>query len=384
MKVLLIGNYASDRQESMLRFGNLLQRELESRGHEVTLLQPPERLGSTTLLGSGMRKWFGYVDKFLLFPRQLRRVKRQFEVVHICDHSNAMYVKHLQDRPHVVTCHDMLAIKSAAGEVPENPTSFSGRVFQRLILSGIKQAQNVVCVSEATRNDLARISGRAPSKIAVIYNGLNYPYTPMPAEEARRQLKNLGLQTSQPYFVHIGGTVWYKNKLGLLKIYASLREYPEFKQHRLLLLGKPLSSVLVDFVRESGLEPFVDKKSNVSNEDLRAAYSLSEGLIFPSLQEGFGWPVLEAQASGCCVFTTNRKPMTEVGGDAAVYFDPSDVPGAARAIKDALQEKAAMQLRGLANAQKFSTERMIEQYVAEYSLAIQQQQTSPSLKKLRS
>jgi len=360
----------------MLRFGDLLRRELEGRGHAVTLLQPQEWLGGITLFGSGMRKWFGYVDKFLLFSRYLRRVKKEFDVVHICDHSNAMYVKHLQDRPHVVTCHDVLAIKSAAGEVPENPTGFTGRIFQKLILSGIKQAQHLVCDSEATRDDLARISGRDPSTIEVIYISLNYPYTPMPAEDARRQLESLGLQTSLPYFVHIGGTVWYKNKLGLLKIYALLRQYPEFQHHRLLLLGKPLSPSLLDFVREAGLESFVDKKSNVSNEDLRAAYSLSEGLIFPSLQEGFGWPVLEAQASGCCVFTTNRKPMTEVGGDAAVYFDPSDLPEAARIIKDALREKDVMRQLGLANAAKFSTERMIEQYVAEYSHAIQGRRSS--------
>jgi glycosyltransferase involved in cell wall biosynthesis len=371
VKVLLIGNYASDRQESMLRFGDLLQRELASRGHDVTLVQPPERLGSITLFGSSIRKWFGYIDKFLLFPRHLRRVKRQFEIVHICDHSNAMYIKHLMDRPHLVTCHDVLAIKSAAGEVPENPTGFTGRIFQRLILSGLKHASEVVCDSEATKEDLARISGRAPSTISVIYISLNYPYTPMSAEAARAQLAALGLQTSRPYFVHVGGTVWYKNKLGLLKIYSLLRQYPEFKQHRLLLLGKPLSATLSQFVHEAGLEPFVDRKSNVSNEDLRAAYSLSEGLIFPSLQEGFGWPVLEAQASGCCVFTTNRKPMTEVGGDAAIYFDPSDIAGAALAIKDALKDKELIRERGLANAKKFSTERMIEQYVAEYALAIQ-------------
>lgn len=377
MKVLLIGNYASDRQESMLRFGDLLQRELESRGHVVTLLQPQERLGAITLFGSGMRKWFGYIDKFLLFPHSLRRMKKEFEVVHICDHSNSMYVKHLKDRPHVVTCHDVLAIKSAAGEVPENPTGFTGRIFQKLILSGIKRAQSLVCDSEATREDLARISGRDPSTIEVVYISLNYPYTPMPVEEARAQLRGLGLQISQPYFVHVGGTAWYKNKLGLLKIYALLRQYPEFQQHRLLLLGKPLSPSLLDFVREAGLEPFVDKKSNVSNEDLRAAYSLSEGLIFPSLQEGFGWPVLEAQASGCCVFATNRKPMTEVGGDAAVYFDPADLPEAARIIKDALQDKEAMRQRGLANARRFSTERMIEQYVAEYSLSIQRHEKNP-------
>ncbi|WP_198660029.1 glycosyltransferase [Acidithiobacillus ferrivorans] len=70
----------------------------------------------------------------------------------------------------------------------------------------------------------------------------------------------------------------------------------------------------------------------VDNENLRALYSGAALLLFPSLQEGFGWPIVEAQACGCLVATTNRAPMTAVGGQGDIYFDVSDACGAAAAI----------------------------------------------------
>ena len=97
---------------------------------------------------------------------------------------------------------------------------------------------------------------------------------------------------------------------------------------------------------------------------------LAEALIFPSLEEGFGWPVLEAQACGCAVFATGRAPMTELGGDAAVYFDPGDVEGAARAIAEGLQGREAMVAAGLENVRRFNVGAMIDGYVDAYQKVI--------------
>ena len=119
----------------------------------------------------------------------------------------------------------------------------------------------------------------------------------------------------------------------LLHLFAKLRvliaDAGQPPVPRLLFVGGALDAEMLAFIRDAGLEGQVAHLSDVSNEDLRAAYSLSAGLLFPSLQEGFGWPVLEAQSCGCPVFATGRKPMTELGGDAAVYFDPADVDAAA-------------------------------------------------------
>jgi glycosyltransferase involved in cell wall biosynthesis len=106
------------------------------------------------------------------------------------------------------------------------------------------------------------------------------------------------------------------------------------------------------------------------NEDLRALYSLAELVLFPSWAEGFGWPILEAQACGCRVVTTGRPPMTEVGGQAAAYLDPADVADAAEAVRRVLGEtdadRNARVRAGLANARRFSTDKMIDKYLHIY------------------
>src|SRR5438270_2981049 len=154
MKVLLVGNYAPDRQDSMQIYASMLEQGLRARGHEVRLLRPPAVLGGRVAESSPMFKWLGYTDKFLLFRRELRRAGSTADVVHLCDHSNAMYVTALAHRPHVVTCHDLLAIRSAMGHFPENRVSLTGRIFQRLIARGLRQTRALLCVSAKTRDDL--------------------------------------------------------------------------------------------------------------------------------------------------------------------------------------------------------------------------------------
>jgi glycosyltransferase involved in cell wall biosynthesis len=103
-----------------------------------------------------------------------------------------------------------------------------------------------------------------------------------------------------------------------------------------------------------------------TNAELEALYSLAAGLVFPSLAEGFGWPVAEAQACGCPVFTSDRAPLPEVGGDAAVYFDPSDSAAAAELIALAWPERERLAAAGLERATAWSPARMIERYTALY------------------
>lgn len=366
MRILLIGNYVPDRQESMLRFASLMERELKARGHQVTLLQPKAYTAVLAKLSSGLSKWLGYVDKFLLFPFTLKRVKTNFDVVHLCDHSNAMYAKYLQGTPNVATCHDVLAIKSALGEVPQNTVSSTGKKLQGLIIAGLKVAQYVVCDSAISEVDMLRVTGRSPESSTVVYLSLNYPYAPKPREEALAVLDKLGFDGRTPYFLHVGGGAWYKNRLVLLEIFDKLQKLLPNPLTRLLFVGEALGPEMLDYVSRNGLADRVFQLSNVSNDDLEAAYSLAEGLIFPSLQEGFGWPVLEAHSCGCPVFATGRAPMTELGGDAAVYIDPADTIGAAATIRGALAHREEIREAGLVNVRRFTVDHMIEGYVHAY------------------
>jgi len=353
----------------MLRFAALMERELTARGHTVTLLQPqPVVLGSRP--ASGIGKWLGYLDKFVLFPFTLKRVLGDFDIIHICDHSNSMYARYVAGRPNVVTCHDVLAIKSALGEVPQNVVSSTGKKLQQMILNGLRIAQYIVCDSEASREDLLRVTGRPAASSEVVYLSLSFPYTPTTRPEALARLAPIGFDASSPFFVHVGNDGWYKNRLGLLQIFDRLQQSLAPEKPRLLLVGSAIEAQLQQYLQQAGLEDRVIRITGVSNEELQAIYSLAEGLLYPSLQEGFGWPIIEAQACGCPVFATGRKPMTELGGDAALYFDPADPEAAAAIIAQGLPDRAAMRASGLRNVERFTESNMIDGYVRAYERTI--------------
>jgi len=364
MRVLLVSNYLADRQESMLRFAAALQSGLTAAGIDVQVVRPEPVFGKLRSGGRGLGKWLGYLDKFCLFPRRLRQFARRADLVHIVDHSNAMYVPCVARGPHLVTCNDLLAIRSAHGEFPENRTGWTGRILQQWILSGLRQARRLTCISEATRKDVLRYTAHSPEAVTVTFMGQNFAYAPvktiLDAAEARRRGEAKGLP-EEPYILHVGGTSWYKNRPGVLAIHAALRNRLGAKAPRLILVGPPLEEPI------SGVEA----RQGVGNADLAALYSGAELLLFPSLAEGFGWPIIEAQACGCRVLTTGKPPMTEVGGDAAFYLEnPTDAEaGAERVMEILMQDQDARRSTreaGIANAARFSSDRMIEEYVKIY------------------
>lgn len=383
LRVLLIGNYAADRQESMQRFAGVMEKELTAAGLDVTLVRPEPIMGRLKPGATGLGKWLGYIDKFILFPILLRKklltLNAQLStnlIVHICDHSNAIYTRNLQSVPHIVTCHDLLAVRSARGEFPEHPTRWSGRLLQRMTLRGLARARKIVCISEATRRDVTRLVAGAEARLPVINMGLNNDFAPAPAAQARARVQAMMQKAGQTlaerarYILHVGGGPWYKNRKGVVEIFCELRRASGNGNLCLVMVGEPLESELRTYLADDGLAGSVFECLGVSHADLCALYSAAELLLFPSLQEGFGWPIIEAQACGCRVVTTNRPPMTEVGGDAATYLDPDNLWSAVDILTNVLDAddatRNAMIRRGLANAARYSTQAMIDSYGETY------------------
>lgn len=366
MKVLLVGNYPADKQESMLRFCQVLEEGLKARGFDVRVTQPEVVFSRLVSEQSPLRKWLGYIDKLIIFPRKLRRTAKWADVVHICDHSNAFYAPVVNSRPTLVTCHDMLAVRSALGDFPENATGWSGRIYQRLILRGLRKSPYIACVSEATREDLQRLVGKSADAVCVIYNGLNYPYSAMDPAQAAQLLAARGLEAGREFLLHVGGNQWYKNRMGVLRIFSELLKCPETSHLNLVLAGKPWTDEMRAYVNSHNLKSRVIELPDVENEELRALYSIAKGFLFPSLQEGFGWPVIEAQACGCPVYTTGHPPMTEIGGECAVYIDPHDPVGAAKRIAQAIVANQGGGGVAITNAARFTKQNMIDDYVNAY------------------
>jgi glycosyltransferase involved in cell wall biosynthesis len=225
--------------------------------------------------------------------------------------------------------------------------------------------------------DVKRILPSEKQNIQRIYNGPNYDYHPMGDPESSSRLTGLGIDPCQPFLLHVGGNQWYKNRLGVLKIFAELVKNQRYSNLLLVMAGKPWTDEMRSLAGSLGIQASCREISGVSNEDLRALYSRAEALLFPSLEEGFGWPIIEAHACGCPVVTSNRAPMTEVGGTAARYVDPQDEKQAANILSSVIDSRASLHQENLQNAARFSTAKMIAEYLKFYARILAAQ--SPTL-----
>lgn len=369
MKIILIGEYPLHEQQSMSRFGHLLENCL-TVDHDILYINAFPVFGRLRRSPSGFGKWLSYLDRFVLYPVYLLLRLPSADVVHILDQANAPYAHFVLNSPTLVTCHDMLAVRAARGEISSNRTGPTGRIFQRWILKGLCRADGVVCVSEQTETEWLRICPQSASKTSTVYNSLNFPYSHSSDSETTDQtLQRLGIRTKS-YILHVGDNSWYKNRAGVVRIFSAMRLLPHFRRHILVFAGQRLPRDLRLSVEEAGLMQHVVEAGSVDNEDLRILYSSATLLLFPSLAEGFGWPIIEAQACGCLVATTDRAPMSEVGGNGAIYINPSDCNGAARTIADCLPNKDELIARGYANVERYSLAGFAAGYICAYKAAI--------------
>ena len=375
MKILLIANYLPDRQESMLRYARLLQTELTRRSHNVRIAYPPTVLLKRFGPNPPFAKWLAYIDKYLFAPAALRRQVRDADIVHVCDHSNSMYLRLAGKTPSLLTCHDLLAVFAAQDKFPGISVGSTGRLLQRWIASGIVRAPYVVCVSHKTDADLHALSGNSKRSSCVVHNPLNWDFHPVSREETAAVLATQGLTAETRYLIHIGNNSWYKNRPAAVRIFSALRSLPAFAGLQLILAGKPWDEELRALVAASPSASAIHQLVDPSNEQLRALYSGAAALLFPSRHEGFGWPILEAQACGCPVITTNRAPMTEVAGDAAILIDPEDPEAAAATIAQHWGLLPALKEQGLHNISRFTLDETIDRYLAAYGEAIARQKS---------
>jgi glycosyltransferase involved in cell wall biosynthesis len=367
--VLLIGNYPPDQQQSMQRFSAMMLQGLTAAGVEAELIQPQPVFGNLKSLGPFAAKWLGYIDKYILFPWRLKkRLSSGPAVVHICDHSNAVYSRHCRGVPVLVTCHDLLAVRGALGEETDCPASFPGRILQRRIVEGLREADMVACVSRATANDAERIvaSGNHRARITVVELGLNYPYRKLEPKVARRRLSGTGvLDDDVPFVLHVGSNLRRKNRDAVLRIFAMTRDQ---WNGQLVFAGDLLNPELVSLAKSLGIIDRIVQLRNPESERLEALYNCAVAFLYPSRFEGFGWPIIEAQACGCPVICSNSGPLPEAAGDAGFFHDIADEKGFAKDLLRLTEPATRAQWsdKSLHNASRFSAGKMIGHYIDIY------------------
>lgn len=373
MKIILIGNYPLDKQESMNRFAEMLADGFHSKGIETEIWKPVVFFAKPfQITTSGIGKWLGYIDKWILFPLILkwRLTKSKFKSskvkFHVCDHSNSPYLPYLPKDKTVITCHDVLAIRGAMGYKDAYcPASRTGKILQQWILNNLVKAKKLVSVSHFSLNQLKELAAPISlenKKWIVIHNAFNADFEPISEEESQKLLSEVNMPIDKPYILHVGSALPRKNRDLLLKMVVELGDKWE---GYICFAGKAINESLMQEIKRLGLTARVKSIVRPSHKQLVALYSACEAFIFPSLSEGFGWPLIEAQACGTPVIASNLEPMPEVSGNTAIHVNPHDAKGFAKALLslNTTDKRNEIINSGFENIKRFHISKVIDAYV---------------------
>ncbi len=246
--------------------------------------------------------------------------------------------------PYVVTVHDMTYERFPELFGTEDPV-----ISQKK--ETITRADKIIAISEKTKADIIDIYGLSGSNIEVIYHG--HSLHPENAEAVE------GLP--EKYILYVGQRFHYKNFDRFLEAFAMVHKWnPEIK---LVCTGGGFSRDEMSRIKMLGLEGAVSSRF-VSDNQLAYLYQHALCFVFPSLYEGFGIPVLEAFASGCPVLLSNASCFPEVGGDAALFFDPYNPEEMAKTIESVVSDsnlRTQMIQRGHERVKAFSWDKTAAQ-----------------------
>lgn len=361
MQVLMLRNVSEERNLSMKLYADRLTYSLRNRCALENFYpwNPPY----FNRAGLGMiDKGMNYAARFGVYPSSLLR--RRADVFHILDHGNAHLLSCLPSRRTVVTCHDLMLIKLAQGEFGKDAATpiLATKIFQ-LSLRLLSKAAFVLADSQATADDLVRYTRVSRQQIRVIALGID-PHIGPPLEGTRGEARARFNFNGRPILLHVGNNWFYKNLEGLIRALAVLKAESKRNPPLLVKVGKGLTSAQSALAASLNVSDCIREAGVLDGEDLQRMYWASDVLVFPSLCEGFGWPPLEAMASGTPVVCSNRGSLGEVVGDAATVINPEKPESIAEGISNVLKDehlRNALIVKGLQRARQFTWERAAEE-----------------------
>jgi glycosyltransferase involved in cell wall biosynthesis len=352
LRVALISTQAPGSRGSMGIYADMVLSALQLRGPSVQAVHVALR---HTFFSSG-RGLAGRLDMLLQIAtaRAASRVVRA-DVYHLLDGSFGYMATGLPMRRTLVTVHDLIPALQVEGRFPVTRPGWPARMLISSSLGLIRSAGAVHAISTRTARDVQELTGRSVD--AVIPNALR----PIVAASS-------GGQDGPPYVLHVGHNGFYKNRAGVLDIFAVIAaRHPSLW---LAMAGPPPSDDLLQQVTALGLGQRVRWVLSPGDEELAGLYRQARLLLFPSLYEGFGWPPLEALQHGCPVVCADTGSLPEVVGEAALLWAPQDIRGfAAQALRLLDDEALARSLvaRGQSQLQRFTLQQLADGLVPLYT-----------------
>jgi glycosyltransferase involved in cell wall biosynthesis len=312
------------------------------------------------------------LNRFVNYPAFLRRIRDNFDVFHIIDHSYSHLVHQLPSHRTVVACHDLDTFRCLLAPDLE-PRSVAFKAMTRRILRGLQRAAVVTCDSCATRDQILAHKVVPADRLVVMPNGVDGACSPDPDRFSDQRIARLlgNPSADAVELLHVGTTIARKRIDLLLRIFAEVRKL--VPSARLLRVGGEFTTAQRELARDLQIEDSVVVMPYLERSDLAAVYRRATMLLLPSEGEGFGLPVVEAMTCGTPVVASDIPALREVGGAVAEYCPVGDVASWTKTILALFEERRAQPQRwatrrdeGLRWAARFSWDAYASQSISIY------------------
>ncbi len=339
--VVLIRTSSPDAKGSMPEFARIVEVALQNAGNfnvRICDLFPPR----------ARSMWHDHLWRFLNGWRVLSR--QHGDLYHLLDGSMAAFMPASLHSRTVVTVHDLIPLLQLEGKLPSAPSMPAAWLIRR----GMRNLSSVAGIHAVSTCSLRDVRARASIRNAVVI-----PHAVRSMEIAASQIPGL----PERYILHVGNNADYKNRGGVLDVFEQLADLSDL---HLVMVGPSPSQVLK--YKASKLERVVFL-ADVDDHILVELYRRARLLLFPSLYEGFGMPVLEAMSMGCPVVCSDGGSLPEVAGQAALVAKVGDVKtlaGHCRAVLTDAGLRAGLVQQGQEHAAGFTMQRFADSLMAWY------------------
>ncbi len=289
--------------------------------------------------------------------------KGRFDLVHFLNFNHPI----MYNRPFITTIHDLTMLLYPVGR--SQKSWMRKAAFQKVMKNAAQKSSEVIAVSNETKKDIIKYLGAHEEKIKVIYEAYDGIYHD---QYAKSKLVNFRKKYSltDRYILFVSQWRPHKGLPELIESFKILKEKYNIP-HKLVITGKPNEHFpqIISSIDKSKFKKDIVLPGFVPDLDLPLFYNAAELFVFPSLYEGFGLGPLEAMACGTPVASSNLSCMPEILGDAAVYFNPTNVHGMAKTINEVLSDKnlrEKMSKSSLHRVKKYSWEKMAKETLELY------------------
>ncbi len=264
--------------------------------------------------------------------------------------------------PTVATLYDLTALKQGLKHhgLSQRLSDLRWTVYYR---HKLPRVDHLIAISHGVKIDAVNLLGIPPEQITVIPLGVD-------VQSLRPAVGAGPYNDHPPYFLFVGGADPNKNLPRILQAFSHITDrYPEIFFYFAGNWRTPDIQWLARSTTDIGISARVRHLGFVPQDDLASLYANAISFVFPSLEEGFGLPVLEAMACGCPVITSNRSVLAEVAGSAARLVDPENVDALVQALEDMLSSAITRQgysAKGLQRVKEFTWDKMVERTIAVY------------------